>query len=484
MLPRMFKKGFLININHLELLLTYLWSFMISANTGNRFSMKMAAKQVNDSIYSLEIAVEGFNSNSFCAEVMNVVLGDDSQALIQQVIPRFTNYGPSLYMVHYIRKVMGLKCKCYGGPTAPPTHNTIKTPNQYSRLMQMASTQEAGDHFQGMQKDQPLDCSLKLMVLLERDDLMSQEIDQKFKKVVYQKAPKVRMLNESKLKVLADPRLSELLLNRRTLVSLSYDLEKMQQDIKAGRPLKTMTLDWLSAQSYAEDFLSVAMRNTSNGLHPLDEQILIDQNLGAMEEELFDWNLALCAKLGHLDFGPTISPKALLVNSELVTLPHLTAKKKSESVRKDAKEPHVTSSNNSSEQLDLELADKITELNSKNLLPTDSILQIRSCETKARRLNKGTMDKTRSRFEKYSGPNSRIESCEASEEESSSPTKLKEPTLTRQENSPKVSEMVQRHSSVRDPGTIKTVSSIDFPPDNGVPTNANLGFIRGHEKLM
>ena len=100
------------------------------------------------------------------------------------------------------------------------------------------------------------------------------------------------------------------------------------------------------------------------------------------------------------------------------------------------------------------------------------------------KIRKSELGKARSRFGKYSGQNIQLEAGEDSEEDSISPLKHRDSSNTKKGNSPRISEMVQRHSSAREPGTIKTVSSIDFPANSLVPSNANLSFIRGHEKLM
>lgn len=46
------------------------------------------------------------------------------------------------------------------------------------------------------------------------------------------------------------------------------------------------------------------------------------------------------------------------------------------------------------------------------------------------------------------------------------------------------SRMGERHSSSKDPDTIKTVSSVEIPVEQSIISNPNLNFIHGHEKLM
>lgn len=481
----MFKKGFSVNVGLLELLLQYLLSYMVVSNTGNKFSMKIAAKQVNDAVYSLEIAVEGFNSNSFCAEVFSAIFSDDTQALIRNWIPRLANYGTTLYMLHYLRKAMGLKWKCYGGATVQSLSH-IKTPNQFSRLAQLAATiSDAGDIDPSSMKETGTDCSLKLMALLEKSDLMSPEIDPKFKKVVYQYSPKVRLLTSQKLKAVTDIRFAELLVNRRTLESLGPELDALVRAYKGGKAARPIMLDSLAAQSFAEDFLSVAMRASSKGIHPLDDQILTDPSLGAVEEDLMDWSLALATRIAHIDsYLP--SPKPQQVSSEMVS--SKKAKKKSESARKESlavigsnANCLMDSASHSSEQL--EMTDQIAELGSRRIT-TDNSLQIRSCETQVRLANQARKVQRGQavRFEKYANQSGKIDSHPSDDDLSI--VKASQSKLVRQPSSPRVSEAVHRHSSIRDPGTIKTVSSIDVPAEKAAPVNVNLNFIRGHGKLM
>ena len=212
---------------------------------------------------------------------------------------------------------MGIKCKLFNVGTTPASFATIKTPNQYSRLNHFQSAQFSETIDMGS-KESGGDFTVKLMLLLDKSDLVSTEIEKKFNKVIYEKNPHPKLLTEEKLRAFANPKISDLIINKRTLNNLAQDLEKLQNLLKEGKPFKTITIDWLSAQSYAEDFMSVAMKNTSNTFHPLEEQILIDQNLGAIEEEVFDWNLKMCSKLVAANVSS--SPRPQLVQSEVVSV--------------------------------------------------------------------------------------------------------------------------------------------------------------------
>lgn len=390
----MFKKGFSVNVSNLELLLQFLWTYIVASNTGNKFSMKIAAKQVNDAVFSLELAVEGFNSNSFCAEVFGAIFADDSQALLQQIIPKLSSFGPSLFMLHYLRKSMGLKWKCYGG-TAIPSNSSIKTPNQFSRLAQFAVAQsDIGDFGVGSGGEPGVTCSLKLMALLEKGDLMSPEIDPKFKKVIYQYNPSVKVLADQKLKIVSDPRLGEHLVNRRTLVTLAPEIDALVKAARYGKSVKPVTLDTLAAQSYAEDFLSVAMKLSSKGIYPLDDQILTDPSLGSVEEDLLDWTLTVGAKLVQNESN-SISPRAQLVSSEVVSTHG--QKKKGDPIHKNNLFPNEAKydeleEGSSKSSNNRELADKIVDLDARKV-PSDAFLQIRSCETPVKTSSLGSKSK-------------------------------------------------------------------------------------------
>lgn len=90
------------------------------------------------------------------------------------------------------------------------------------------------------------------------------------------------------------------------------------------------------------------------------------------------------------------------------------------------------------------------------------------------------MEKSRSRFDKYSGQSSVNISGPISDDEFSPEKDL---SLNRVISSPKVSELVHKHSSFREPGTTNTISSIGIPEDHNVKANTKLEFIGGREVL-
>lgn len=100
--------------------------------------------------------------------------------------------------------------------------------------------------------------------------------------------------------------------------------------------------------------------------------------------------------------------------------------------------------------------------------------------TQPRKLKRSVLKKSRSRFDKYSGQSSVNDSGPVSEEEFSPEKDL---SLNRMNSSPKVSEMVHKHSSFREPGTTNTMSSIGIPDDHNVKANTKLEFIGGREVL-
>jgi hypothetical protein len=376
----------MINVHYFELMLQYFTTFLLVSNMGNKFTIKLAAKQINDSVFCLEMAFEGYSSDTFCEEVLSIVLGDSTEDLVEKVIPQFSNYGISLYMTHYLRKLMGLKHKLFNVVTASannlPCMSSIKTPNQYSRLPQFVTSGRKDLAAEMNAKDSGYDFTVKLMLLLDKNDLISGDIDKTYEKYC-QTTPEVVLLTNEKARSLEDQRIADWIVNRRTMDRVKQELAKLIESRKSGVICKELTMDWLSTQSYAEDFTSLAIKHSEdNTFDPLDEDILTDQNLGAIESELFAWNLTLSGKITaiereHVNYD--IFPN--LVNSELVSKNQSKGTKynvtrtesKSDDLIPVNQESHVTSVENS------ELADKITDLGIRKLNLLD-VLQVKSCE--------------------------------------------------------------------------------------------------------
>jgi hypothetical protein len=442
-------KGCFVQYEPLSLLIKFLFAFCISSNLHNKISIKTAAKQVNESLYNLEFSFEGLPTESFNGEVMNALFGEKVEDLKNKLINKYPKYGLTMYMIHYLKTLLGIKHKFFGDVAPNVTSPArAKTPLDYVK-----SNIELRD---GKSKVEPnageTTCSLKLILLLDKKDLFGKEIDKRYNKQLFTDCPPPRLLDAPEYDTLMESPYANKLINPKTLESLKE---------------KCSTVDYLSALSFAEDFLEI--KKTLGLSLPQEEFILNDTNLSVIEEEVFDWTVRLGSLLPTADFK---IPEIQHVSSEGVTQKNTAPLEVSHIANIDTNPKTVINTSACFSEYNDRVGDLLGRREAK------PGIEMRSCVQHSRSLNKPLVEKSRYALGKFSNKHSGKNSVVHSEDERDKSSVVSPPNI---EETPKGT---SSNVAVGDSATMKHSVTMEMPTDTPTSTYANVAFAKAHGLLF
>ena len=277
-----FSRGCYVRYEYLSKLIHIFFNFCISNNIGNNFDVKISVRQSNDISSNLEFTFNGISSDSYSNQVLNILLGESLSDLKDMIMEKFNHCAEQLLMIHYLKKVLNIKCKIFG--TEYDAQNdlikgTPTTSYQFSKLNPIDGDMNMEENY----------CTTKFILNLDDSNMMNRELDKKGNKVVYSNEPVTRYIDSDQMKAVNESKKTGVLMNPNTAILIS----KLTRPIPVG---------WAATQSFCADIDQISSDIIADKLIK-NENILKDKCLGAIEEELFHWNLKLGSLMNSSPIG-------------------------------------------------------------------------------------------------------------------------------------------------------------------------------------
>ena len=243
-----FIKGYAVKYKYLCTFLETLFAFIINTNSSNNFVMKVFAKQPNDQTFSLEFTIDGLTSNSFNSDILSLMFSQNTAELKEKGASRFPDQTCYMYLTHYLHRLLNIKTKVFGGQLNQQDNYKTLIRSHTPALKQMASQTtlkyQGPDQSEKNSLDSSNLCSLKMMLELTHQDLfMGKEIETR-KRMIYDTKPFKKVLQESQVLVLTNPKLGGLVVNKNIVP-------------EAAARDGAILLDWAAVQSFDQDLIEI-----------------------------------------------------------------------------------------------------------------------------------------------------------------------------------------------------------------------------------
>ena len=266
-----FAKGCFVRYDYLKDLMLSFFSYCLSTNIGNRFDVKISAKQSTESLCNLEFTFTGCLTDTFCSEVLNSILGDSTPTAREELINKYPHVAHLIFMVNHLKKQLSVRCKVVGSMNKRVSSaQNLSITHHYSRLSANQQQSEAEC------------CTARFIFVLDETNIYSKEIDRRVGKTVFAEEAASRYVEVDQIKRLSELKVSSLVMNPRIADSI--------------KDSPVAPLGWAASQSFEEDFNDLKVDKHIENIMTR-EAILADQSLGVIEEELFHWNLKVGCSL-------------------------------------------------------------------------------------------------------------------------------------------------------------------------------------------